>query len=110
MLSNADSAREQIKEIPMATTTKSISSNTLIAVGSATASAANAGYGNRVDSKTINAKNIEADGRMETMPRLEWSRAVGGGLADASLQARGRHKRGTNIKVVNKLGNLNRKK
>lgn len=53
----------------------------------------------------MNVDSLETD--LVRFNRLR-SRVVGGGLADASLGARGRHKRGTNIKVMNKLGNLNR--
>ena len=52
---------------------------------------------------------IKADSPKTDLMRLK-SRVVGGGLADAFLQARGRLNRGVNIKVVNKLGNLNREK
>ncbi|SJN37555.1 hypothetical protein CZ794_09890 [Psychrobacter sp. JB385] len=42
ILNNAASDKEQINEIPMATTTKNTSNNTLVAVGSAIASVATA--------------------------------------------------------------------
>ena len=86
----------------MATTTNSMSSNTLLALGSANPSAAQTECGNI---KVINSDNVENDLKLNQV----LSRIVGGGLAEASLrQARGRYKRGTDIKEVDKLDNLNK--
>ena len=100
MLSNAASANEQINEMPIATSTNKMSSSTLLALGSAIASAAQTVCGSNV---------IAVNNRKDLILNRVSLRIVGGGSADASLrQARGRYKRGTDIKEVNKLGNLNK--
>ena len=110
MLSKTDSASEQTKDTPMANTTKNINKDTLSAVGAAAAvvvAAAPAAHTDCGSIHTTSAENIE---KYLALNRKS-SVIVGGGSAEASLRgARGRHKRGTNIKVVNKLGNLNREK
>ena len=101
ILSNAASANEQTKEMPIATTTNKMSSSMLLALGSANASAAQTVCGSNVIPDKANNDLI----LKRVSPRI-----VGGGLAEASLrQARERCKRGTDTKEVNKLGNLNKK-
>ena len=100
ILSNAASANEQINEMPIATSTNKMSSSTLLALGSAIASAAQTVCGSSV---------IAVNNRKDLILNRVSLRIVGGGSADASLrQARRRYKRGTDIKEVNKLGNLNK--
>ena len=103
MLSKTDSAREQINEMPIAISTNNMSSSTLAAVGSAKPSAAHTACGNI---KVVST--VSRDNDLKPKPKRGLWRIVGGGSAETSLrQARGRHKRGINIKVVDKLGNLN---
>ena len=74
----------------------------LLVLGSATPSAAQTVCGSSSVIQTDNANNDLILKRVS--PSI-----VGGGLAEASLrQARERCKRGTDIKEVNKLGNLNK--
>ena len=59
MLSNTDSANEHTNDIPIAITTNNINNRTLVAVGSATPSAANTGYGKDINNTIAITHNID---------------------------------------------------